>query len=63
MTSSDITRRLFVGGSMAALTCASTRALGFGDEGAFNPRILLTGTSKWEGQRKSAPARLEWRLT
>lgn len=29
----------------------------FGDEGAFNPRILLTGTSRWEGARTTAPGR------
>jgi hypothetical protein len=53
-----IGRRAFLAGSAAAATWLatdSTRA--FGDEGAFNPRILLTGRSKWEGLRTSAPAR------
>ncbi|NUP09330.1 MAG: DUF4159 domain-containing protein [Polyangiaceae bacterium] len=29
----------------------------FGEEGAFNPRILLTGDAKWEGVRARAPGR------
>jgi hypothetical protein len=29
----------------------------FGEEGAFNPRVLLTGTSRWEGVRTTGPAR------
>lgn len=29
----------------------------FGEEGAFNPRILLTGTARWEGARTTGPAR------
>jgi hypothetical protein len=49
-----------MGGAAAVLCGVGTRAYAFGDEGAFNPRMLLTGTSKWEGQRKSAPAR--WAL-
>ena len=40
---------------------AVTRA--FGDEGAFNPRILLPGNAKWEGIRTSAPARWAFELT
>ncbi len=32
-------------------------ALAFGEEGAFNPRALIVGDSKWEGVRSSAPAR------
>lgn len=34
---------------------ASARA--FGEEGAFHPRVVLTGNSKWEGVRSTAPAR------
>jgi hypothetical protein len=30
---------------------------GFGEEGAFHPRILLTGNARWEGVRTTAPAR------
>jgi hypothetical protein len=33
------------------------RARAFGDEGAFNPRVLITGNARWEGVRTSAPAR------
>jgi hypothetical protein len=29
----------------------------FGDEGAFNPRVLLTGNARWEGVRATGPAR------
>jgi len=36
---------------------APRRALAFGEEGAFNPRVLLTGTARWEGVRTTAPAR------
>jgi len=35
----------------------------FGDEGAFNPRILLPGNAAWEGVRTSAPARWAYELT
>lgn len=35
----------------------------FGEEGAFNPRILLTGDAKWEGSRINAPARWASELT
>jgi hypothetical protein len=38
-----------------------TRA--FGDEGAFNPRMLLPGNAKWEGVRTTAPARWAYELT
>jgi hypothetical protein len=32
-------------------------ARAFGEEGAFNPRVLLTGNARWEGVRTTAPAR------
>jgi hypothetical protein len=32
-------------------------AAAFGEEGAFNPRVLLTGTARWEGERTTAPGR------
>ena len=35
----------------------------FGDEGAFNPRMLLPGNAKWEGIRTTAPARWAFELT
>src|SRR5262249_51330482 len=34
----------------------------FGEEGAFHPRVLLTGNAKWEGVRASAPARWAFEL-
>ncbi len=42
----------------AALLVAIPRpARAFGEEGAFNPRILLTGASRFEGERATAPSR------
>jgi hypothetical protein len=38
-------------------------AQAFGEEGAFNPRLLLTGTARWEGARTTAPARWSQELT
>jgi hypothetical protein len=43
--------------SAGAAMGASRSAAAFGDPGAFNPRVLLTGNAKWEGLRSSAPAR------
>jgi hypothetical protein len=40
-----------------ALAAATRRARAFGEEGAFNPRVLLTGNARWEGVRTTAPAR------
>jgi len=37
-------------------------ARAFGEEGAFHPRILLTGNAKWEGVRATAPARWAFEL-
>lgn len=42
---------------LGAALALPREARAFGDEGAFNPRVLLTGTTKWEGVRTSAPAR------
>lgn len=42
----------------AGLVVGSSRpALAFGEEGAFNPRVLLTGNARWEGVRTTAPGR------
>lgn len=49
-----VTRRALLGG-LAALSAAPS-ALAFGDEGAFHPRILLTGSQKWEGARQRSPS-------
>lgn len=37
-------------------------ARAFGDEGAFHPRVLLTGMASWEGPRRSGPAQWSWEL-
>lgn len=34
----------------------------FGEEGAWNPRPLLTGNARWEGVRATAPARWSFEL-
>jgi len=49
-----------LGGALSAAAVAALlprEAWAFGEEGAFNPRILLTGTARWEGVRTSAPGR------
>jgi hypothetical protein len=62
ITTPALSRRALLGSVVAASAAAAFpgRAYAFGDEGAFNPRILLAGTAKWAGQRKEAPAR--WAL-
>ncbi len=52
-----LARRALLAGAGAAVLSGAGRARGFGEEGAFNPRILLTGDARWEGVRTSAPAR------
>lgn len=69
MTSTDrkyLTRRglLAAAASTAAAgTVVADNAHAFGDDGAFNPRILLTGTSEWKGRRESAPKRWAQEMT
>jgi hypothetical protein len=46
-----------MGASAAAVALGERRAFAFGEEGAFNPRVLLTGDAKLEGVRVTAPAR------
>lgn len=46
-----------VGASAAAFGTRIGDAIAFGEEGAFNPRVLLVGDAKWEGVRTTAPAR------
>lgn len=41
----------------AATLAVSGRASAFGEEGAFHPRVVLTGNAKWEGVRATGPAR------
>ena len=40
-----------------AIAAVAPRARAFGEEGAFHPRLLLTGNARWEGVRTTAPAR------
>lgn len=55
------TRRIVLGGLAGVaglLAVGGPRAAhAFGEEGAFHPRVLLTGTAKWEGLRVTAPGR------
>ena len=44
-----------LGGLSVAIAAPSARA--FGEEGAFHPRVLITGNARWEGVRTTAPAR------
>ncbi|RYE83194.1 MAG: DUF4159 domain-containing protein, partial [Myxococcales bacterium] len=46
--------------ALLAATLPSPVARAFGDEGAFHPRPLLTGTARWEGPRRSGPAQWAW---
>jgi hypothetical protein len=46
----------------AAACLSSSIAGAFGQEGAFHPRILLTGGTTWSGERVTAPARWAWEL-
>jgi hypothetical protein len=46
-----------VSGAAACICLGARRALAFGEEGAFNPRPLLTGRSTFAGVRSLAPAR------
>jgi hypothetical protein len=55
-----LSRRLLLAGAASAALSGARVARAFGEEGAFNPRMLITGKAKWKGKRKSAPAR--WSL-
>jgi hypothetical protein len=54
-----LSRHEFLAGAAAVGTCwlAPRVARAFGEEGAFNPRPLLTGRSTFEGLRATAPSR------
>lgn len=52
-----------IASGLASLWVAPRSAHAFGEEGAFHPRILLTGTARWEGTpRRSGPARWSFEL-
>ena len=55
-----LTRRELGGAALAFVCGVSERASAFGEEGAFNPRLLITGTRELERRRRSAPGR--WAL-
>ena len=56
---SAISRRQAIAAISSGIAALSLprRASAFSDEGAFNPRALITGTATWEGVRTSAPGR------
>ncbi len=59
--SGRLTRRALTLGGLGSLACMwGPPAHAFGEEGAFHPRVLLTGASEWAGHRKTAPSR--WAL-
>ncbi len=55
-----ISRRTLALGGLASAALVGSRAGAFGEEGAFHPRMLITGTSEWKGHRTTAPGR--WAL-
>jgi hypothetical protein len=59
--SGALSRRDCLRGSVAVLAgavgFAPSSGWAFGEEGAFHPRVLLTGAARWQGLRTTAPAR------
>lgn len=55
MTRRDALAALVAGAGAASL-CVAGDAQAFGQEGVFNPRMLLTGTAEFEGVRVGAPS-------
>lgn len=45
-----------------AVLAASSSARAFGQEGAFQARVLTTGGSHWSGDRTTAPGRWAWEI-
>jgi hypothetical protein len=54
---------LAIAAALLIIVAWPTSSRAFGDEGAFNPRVLLPGNAKWEGVRVTAPARWAYELT
>jgi hypothetical protein len=48
---------LLVVAALILLSTSPREVRAFGEEGAWNPRVLLTGNARWEGVRATAPAR------
>ncbi len=55
-----LSRRQLLLALAGTTVCGSAGA--FGQEGAFHPRILLTGGLSWGGSRESAPGRWAWEM-
>lgn len=53
-------REALIGALSAALVPRSARA--FGQEGAFQARVLTTGGARWSGDRVTAPGRWAWEI-
>ena len=66
MSADRLARRQLLAGAAAAAGLGALglprRASAFGEEGAFHPRVLLTGNARWEGVRATAPARWAFEL-
>ena len=56
-----LTRRGFLSAG-AALSLSPRDAFAFGQEGAFHPRLLVTGGVHVEGPRATGPGRWAWEL-
>jgi hypothetical protein len=48
--------------ALASLVLGSRWAGAFGQEGAFHPRVLLTGARPWSDPRRTGPERWSWEL-
>lgn len=48
--------------ALALATVLPSRALAFGQDGAFHPRVLLAGDRALEGPRGTGPSRWSWEL-
>jgi hypothetical protein len=57
MVSRRVTVRFLATTVVALLAIPPRNARAFGEAGAFQPRVLLTGGARWEGARSTAPAR------
>jgi Domain of unknown function (DUF4159) len=56
-----LSRRRALAG-LAAVLASPTRALAFGDAGAFSPRLLTAGGASLGAERSEAPGRWSWEL-
>jgi hypothetical protein len=49
-------------GALGLIGLLPSPARAFGEEGAFHPRLLLTGTARFEGPRRSGAGQWSWEL-